>query len=888
MNTINSSHENTPTDLAIETKEWLESLDYVYQNSGSERVIKLLKELQIHAHSKGVQQQLNIDSPYINTIHHSKQPPYPGDRDIERVIRSYVRWNAMAMVVKANKDSNLGGHISTYASSATLLEIGFNHFFRNASANYGGDLVYFQGHASPGIYARAYLEGRIDEQHLLHFRQELQPGGGLSSYPHPRLMPNFWQFPTVSMGLGPIMGIYQARFMKYLENRGLKPKNGGKVWVFVGDGETDEPETLGAINLAAREKLDNLVFIINCNLQRLDGPVRGNGKIIQELARLFHGSGWNVLKVIWGSLWDSLLEQDPHNILLRRMEEAVDGDFQKYSVEGGDYIRDHFFGRSEELLNMVKHLSDYQLKKLDRGGHDPEKVFAAYEKAASHTGSPSVILAKTVKGYGMGESGEGKNISHQQKKLNEEELRHFRTRFSIPISDEEINNIPFCRFQENSREMIYLQKHREKLGGYLPERNTKFPPITINSELFDEFMKGTEGRELSTTMVFVRILSKLLKDTNIGKLIVPIVPDEARTFGMEALFRQTGIYASTGQLYEPVDRDSLLYYKESINGQILEEGINEAGSMSSFIAAGTAYSNFGIPMIPFFIYYSMFGFQRIGDLAWVAGDIMAKGFMLGATAGRTTLNGEGLQHQDGHSHVLASTNPACVCYDPAYSYELAVIIKDGLKRMYVNDEKVFYYLTLENENYAMPPMPKGSEEGILKGVYKLSPSKASGEKAHIMASASILTAAFKTRELLEEEYGISIDIWSVTSFVELRRDGIETDRLNLLNSDKPSKVPYITQAFSKEQGVVVGVSDYMRTLSDGISRWMPLPYTVLGTDGFGLSEKRELLRDHFEIDEKFIGLAILSSLQEQNKIDKTVIKSFLKKMKISKNKPSPF
>ncbi len=714
---MSNQYKRDPQIEEIETREWLYSLDYVLEHGGPERVVELLQQLQVRAHKAGVQIPFSANTPYINTIPREKQPPFPGDREIERRIKSLIRWNAMAMVVKANKEENgIGGHISTYASVATLFEIGFNHFFRGKGDGYEGDQIYFQGHASPGIYARAYLEGRITKEQLINFRRELKPGGGLSSYPHPWLMPNFWEFPTVSMGLGPIMAIYQARFNRYLEDRGLK-KPGGKVWAFLGDGETDEPEALGAITLASREKLDNLIFVINCNLQRLDGPVRGNGKIIQELEAIFRGAGWNVIKVIWGSDWDPLLDMDKDGKLVKRMGEVVDGEYQKYSVEGGAYIRKNFFGKDPDLLKMVEKMSDEQLRKMKRGGHDPEKVYAAFKAAVDHVGQPTVILAKTIKGYGLGEAGEGKNITHQQKKLNEEEMKEFRSRFGIPISDEQIANDPFYKPDEDSDEIKYLKARRAELGGFVPSRKTDVRPIKTPPEaIFEEFYKGTEGREVSSTMVFVRILAKLLKDKEIGKLIVPIVPDEARTFGMEALFRQVGIYSHAGQLYEPVDADSLLYYKEAKDGQILEEGITEAGSMSSFIAAGTAYLTHGINMIPFFIYYSMFGLQRVGDLVWAAGDIGAKGFLIGGTAGRTTLAGEGLQHQDGNSHILAYPVPNLVAYDPAYAYELAVIIRDGIKRMYEDQENIFYYITVMNVNYPMTEMPKGKDvkEGIIK------------------------------------------------------------------------------------------------------------------------------------------------------------------------------
>ena len=715
MNEINKDLEIRE----LETKEWLYSLDYVLEHGGPERVTELLQQLQIRAHKAGVKIPFTANTPYINTIPKEKQPPFPGNREIERRIKSIIRWNAMAMVVRANmQESGIGGHISTYASAATLYEIGFNHFFRGKGEDYDGDQIYFQGHASPGIYARAFLEGRLTIEQLENFRRELKPNRGLSSYPHPWLMPNFWEFPTVSMGLGPIMAIYQARFNRYLEDRGLK-KPGGRVWAFLGDGETDEPETLGAITLASREKLDNLIFVINCNLQRLDGPVRGNGKIIQELEAAFRGAGWNVIKVIWGTDWDTLLDKDKDGKLVKRMSEVVDGDYQKYSVESGEYIRNHFFGKDPDLLKMVEKMTDEQLQKMKRGGHDPEKVYAAYKAAVEHVGQPTVILAKTIKGYGLGESGEGKNITHQQKKLNEEEMKEFRSRFGIPISDEDVASAPFYKPSDDSAEIKYLLERRKELGGFVPSRKSNVRPIkTPPEEIFEEFYKGTEGREVSTTMVFVRILAKLLKDKEIGKFIVPIVPDEARTFGMESLFRQVGIYSHVGQLYEPVDKDSLLYYKEAKNGQILEEGITEAGSVSSFIAAGTAYATHGINMIPFFIYYSMFGMQRIGDFVWAAGDMRAKGFLIGGTAGRTTLNGEGLQHQDGHSHLLAYSVPNLITYDPAFAYELAVIIRDGIKRMYEDQEDIFYYITVMNENYPMPEMPKNVKEGIVKGMYK--------------------------------------------------------------------------------------------------------------------------------------------------------------------------
>ncbi len=876
--------------LEQEIKEWLYSLDYVLEHGGPERVTEILQQLQIRAHKAGVKIPFTANTPYINTIPREKQPPFPGNREIERRIKSIIRWNAMAMVVKANKqESGIGGHISTYASAATLYEIGFNHFFHGKGEDYDGDQIYFQGHASPGIYARAFLEGRLTIEQLENFRRELKPNGGLSSYPHPWLMSNFWEFPTVSMGLGPIMAIYQARFNRYLEDRGLK-KPGGRVWAFLGDGETDEPETLGAITLASREKLDNLIFVINCNLQRLDGPVRGNGKIIQELEAAFRGAGWNVIKVIWGTDWDPLLDKDVDGKLVKRMSEVVDGEYQKYSVESGEYIRDHFFGKDPDVLKMVEKMTDEQLQKMKRGGHDPEKVFAAFKTAVTHVGQPTVILAKTIKGYGLGESGEGKNITHQQKKLNEDEMKEFRSRFGIPISDDDIANAPFFKPSDDSSEMQYLLTRRKELGGFVPSRKGDVRPIkTPPEEIFEEFYKGTEGREVSTTMVFVRILAKLLKDKEIGKYIVPIVPDEARTFGMESLFRQVGIYSHVGQLYEPVDRDSLLYYKEAKNGQILEEGITEAGSVSSFIAAGTAYATHGINMIPFFIYYSMFGMQRIGDFVWVAGDIRAKGFLVGGTAGRTTLNGEGLQHQDGHSHLLAYPVPNLVTYDPAFAYELAVIIRDGIKRMYEDKEDIFYYITVMNENYPMPEMPVGVKEGIVKGMYKFKTSdkKNLKMKAQLFGSGTIMNEVLKAAQMLEEEYKVAADVWSVTSYKELRREALEVERWNLLHPNETPKESYISKMLGKEDGVFVASSDYVKALPDSISKWFPRTLYSLGTDGFGRSESREALRDFFEVDAKHIVLAALNGLAKDGKLKPSDLDKAIKKLGINPKKKNP-
>ena len=876
---------------AIETKEWLESLDYVFYHSGPERVQELLKELQIYARKNGVQIPFTANTPYINSIPASKQPPFPGSREIERRIKSLIRWNAMAMVVRANKESSgIGGHISTYASAATLYEIGFNHFFKGKDEDGVGDMIYFQGHAAPGIYARAFLEGRITAEQLENFRRELKPGGGLSSYPHPWLMPNFWEFPTVSMGLGPITAIYQARFARYLEDRGLRNLDNRKVWAFLGDGETDEPETLGAISLAAREKLDNLIFVINCNLQRLDGPVRGNGNIIQELEANFRGNGWNVIKVIWGGDWDPFLEKDKTGALIRRMNEIIDGESQKYVVEDGGYVREHFWGKYPELKEMVKNLSDEQISKMRRGGHDPEKVYAAFKAAVEHKGQPTVILAKTIKGYGLGEAGEGKNITHQQKKLNEDELRLFRTRFGIPISDEEVVKAPFYKPSEDSAEIKYLKEKRKELGGSIPKRIVNPKPIkTPDEKLFEEFYEGSGDREVSSTMVFVRILSKLLEDKEIGDLIVPIVPDEARTFGMEALFRKVGIYSHVGQLYEPVDKASLLYYKEAKDGQILEEGITEAGSMSSFIAAGTSYATHGINTIPFFIYYSMFGFQRIGDLAWLAGDMRCKGFMLGGTSGRTTLAGEGLQHQDGHSHLLAYPIPNLKAYDPAFAYELAVIIRDGIKRMYEDQENIYYYITILNENYSMPPMPEGVKEGIIKGLYKFKASdkKDRKAKAQLLGSGSIMNEVLKAAEILEKDYDVSVDIWSATSYKELRLNAMEVERWNLLHPDEEQKVPYVAETLGKEEGVFVAASDYVQMLPDSLAKYLPKPIKTLGTYGYGRSEDRASLRDFFEVDAKHIVMATLSELVKDKKVKPATLKKAFKDLGINPDKKNP-
>jgi pyruvate dehydrogenase E1 component len=876
---------------AVETREWLDSLDYVLQSGGPAKVARLLRQLTLHAAENGVHLPFTANTPYINTITADAQQLMPGNPDVERRIKSLVRWNALAMVVRANKaEEGIGGHISTYASAATLYEVAFNHFFRGHSADGSGDIIFFQGHASPGIYARAYLEGRIDETHLENFRRELRPAGGLSSYPHPWLMPDFWEFPTVSMGLGPLMAIYQARFIRYLEDRGLKKPANQKVWAFLGDGETDEPEALGAITLPAREKLDNLIFVINCNLQRLDGPVRGNGQIIQELEAAFRGAGWNVIKVLWGREWDPLLAKDREGLLVKRMGEIVDGQYQKYAVESGAYVREHFWGADPRLLDMVKHLTDDQLKKLSLGGHDPIKVYNAYQAAMEHKGAPTVILARTIKGYGLGEAGEGKNITHQQKKMNDEELRAFRTRFGIPISDADVSKAPFYRPPEDSPEITYLKERRLALGGFVPTRQNKSQPLAaVPSELFEEFFAGTEGRKASTTMVFVRMLSKLLRDKDLGQLVVPIVPDEARTFGMEALFRQVGIYSHAGQTYEPVDMDTLLYYKEASNGQILEEGITEAGSMSSFIAAGTSYATHGVNTIPFFIYYSMFGFQRIGDLIWAAGDSRARGFLLGGTAGRTTLAGEGLQHQDGHSHLLAYPVPNVVAYDPAFAYEIAVIIEDGIRRMYVDQESIFYYLTVMNEQYEMPVMPDGSREGILKGVYRFRATSRPDAKARaqLFGSGAILPQVVHAQEVLESEFGVGADVWSVTSYSELYREGHAAERWNLLHPGETPRVPYVTKMLKDAPGVFVAASDYVKVLPDSIDRWLPRPLVTLGTDGYGRSESRAALRDFFEVDHRYIAVGALAALAREGIIDAKVVREAIAKYGINPEKKNP-
>jgi pyruvate dehydrogenase E1 component len=875
----------------LEEQEWLESLDDVIRRGGEARVRDLLRALQRRAAEFGISLPYSANTPYLNTIARADQPRFPGQREIERRIKSIIRWNAMAMVVRANREEGgIGGHISTFASAATLYEVGFNHFFRGRDHEAGPDQVFFQGHASPGIYARAFLEGRLSQEQLENFRRELRPGGGLPSYPHPRALSDFWEFPTVSMGLGPIMAIYQARFNRYLEDRGLVERT-GRVWAFIGDGETDEPESLGAITLASRERLDNLVFVINCNLQRLDGPVRGNGKIIQELEATFRGAGWNVLKVIWGDAWDPLLARDEDGLLAKRMEELVDGDFQNYSVKPGSYIREHFFGAHPELRAMVEHLTDEELHKLRRGGHDPEKVYAAYKAAVEHEGAPTVILAKTVKGYGLGEAGEGKNITHQQKKMNNEELREFRSRFGIPISDEDVGAAPFYRPAEDSPEMRYLRERRMQLGGFIPARAAEAPPIEAPpAALFEEFHAGSEEREASTTMVMVRLLAKLLKDKSVGRLIVPIVPDEARTFGMESLFRQVGIYSHVGQRYEPVDKETLLYYKEAKDGQILEEGITEAGSMSSFIAAGTAYATHGVSTIPLFMFYSMFGFQRVGDLVWAAGDMRCRGFLVGATAGRTTLAGEGLQHQDGHSHVLAYTHPHVVSYDPAFAYELAVIVQDGLRRMFVEQEDVCFYLTVANETYAMPPMPQGAQEGILRGAYPFRTvgDAASARAIKLLGSGAILNQVLEAQRLLHDDYGIASEAWSVTSYQQLFREAVAVARWNRLHPQEPARVAHVTRCFGGDDAwLVVAASDYLKALPYSLRDWIRGDFVGLGTDGFGRSESRSDLRDYFEVDARHIAWAVLESRVRRGGAGPELLERAMRELEIDPEKTAP-
>ena len=871
-----------------ETREWLEALDSVMGEEGVERAHYLLEQLIAKARKSGAYLPYSANTAYLNTIPPAREERAPGDAGMEWRIRSLIRWNALAMVVRANRaNAELGGHIASFASSATLYDVGFNHFFRAPTEAQGGDLVFIQGHSAPGIYARAYLYGQITEAQMNNFRQEAA-GDGLSSYPHPWLMPDFWQFPTVSMGLGPLMAIYQARFMRYLEHRGLIPPNDRKIWAFMGDGEMDEPESLGSIGLAAREKLDNLIFVVNCNLQRLDGPVRGNGKIIQELEADFRGAGWNVIKVIWGSYWDPLITRDTEGKLLKVMEETVDGEYQAYKANDGAYVREKFFGKHPELKALVANLSDEDIWRLNRGGHDPHKVYAAYAAAVKHQGQPTVILAKTVKGYGMGEAGEGQNITHQQKKMGEEALKAFRERFNIPVSNEEVANAAFYKPPADSPELAYMRERREQLGGFLlrpapPAAQRAVPAVGIHEKL----LAGTGEREISTTMAFVRLLSTLVKDASIGKYIVPIVPDEARTFGMEGMFRQLGIYSSAGQLYEPVDSNQVMYYREDKQGQILEEGINEAGAFSSWMAAATAYKHHGVQMIPFYIYYSMFGFQRVGDLAWAAGDMRARGFLLGGTAGRTTLAGEGLQHQDGHSHLLSSTIPNCVSYDPAYAYELAVIIHAGLKRMCEDNEDVYYYITVMNENYAHPPLPEGATEGLLKGLYRLREGAPGRLRARLLGSGAILREVLAAGELLEADFGVGAEVWSATSFNELRRDGLAVERWNRLHPEAPPRQSYVEQCLPAGAGPVVAATDYMKTYADQIRAFVPDRYTALGTDGYGRSDTRARLRRFFEVDRQHIAVAALKALADEGAIPPAQVVAAMKQYDINPDQPDP-
>ncbi len=884
--------ENIGQEWQQELEEWITSLEEFIDDQGDEKAVTLIHELRSFAQRKGVKLAGEaLNSPYINTINAKDQPAYPGDTVIEKKIENINRWNAMAMVLQAyDGGEGLGGHIATYASAASMYEVGQNHIFRKKSEDYGGDLVSFQPHAAPGIYARAFLEGRLTEQHLKNFRRELQKEGGLPSYPHPRRMPDFWEIPSASMGLIGVSAIYQARFQKYLENRGLKPKKGGMVWAFVGDGEMDEPETLGTLNIAAREQLDNFVLVVNCNLQRLDGPVRGNGKIIQELERSFIGAGWNVTKVIWGSEWDALLARDKDGILVDRMERALDGDYQLYSVLPGDKVREHWVEGSPELEKLMQSLSDEEIRTIRRGGHDYKKIFASFKKAVKPNGKPSVILMKTLKGYGMGSSGEGKNTTHQKKNLNREERIEAAKRFGIPLNEEEAAKAKFFKPIDNSPEMQYLRKQRETLGGYLPERKDESKPIvTPDDTLFEEFYLGTEDREVSTTMVLVRIISKLLRNETVKDYIVPIIPDEARTFGMDGLFRHAGIYQPKGQLYEPVDTGSISYYRESTDGQILQEGICEAGALASFMAAGSAYSLHSLPMIPFYIFYSIFGFQRVGDMIWACGDMMVKGFLIGGTSGRTTLNGEGVQHQDGHSHVLSSIVPNMKSYDPTFAFELAVIVKDGIYRMYEKQEKIFYYITVTNENYAMPVMPEGVNEGIIKGMYRYQKSSkkiTKGRKAHLMGSGSIMLQVIEAKALLED-MGISTDIWSVTSYTELQRDALAVERERMLDTSNKKTKNYLESLLAKETGVFVSASDYVKQLGMGISKWIPGNYHVLGTDGYGLSEGRNDLRNHFEISAKYIALSALQLLQQDGAVTLKEVKGFIKMHKIDTKKVNP-
>jgi pyruvate dehydrogenase E1 component len=872
----------------VETGEWLESIDSVLTQHGPGRAHFLLNRMIDFARRSGAYLPYSPNTAYLNTISPGRQPEYPGDRSLERRIEACIRWNAMAMVVRANRESTeYGGHLASYASSATMYEVGFNHFWRGGTGDQPGDMVFIQGHSSPGIYARAFLEGRLTEEQLSRFRREVG-GGGLSSYPHPWLMPDFWQFPTVSMGLGPMMAIYQARFMRYMEHRGMIENGDRKIWAFLGDGEMDEPESMGAITMPVREGLDNLVFVVNCNLQRLDGPVRGNGKIIQELEAAFGGAGWNVIKVIWGSRWDPLLAEDRDGKLRQLMEETVDGEYQVYKARDGAYVRDKFFGKHPETAEMVANMSDEQVWRLNRGGHDHRKIYAAYDAAMKNTGQPTVILAKTVKGFGLGEAGEGQNIAHQQKKMDVDALRAFRDRFNIPIEDKDLDDVPFYKPPADSAVLEYLQDRRNMLGGFVPSRRPMGPPLTVPPlEVFKTQLDGTGEREISTTMAFVRMLTALTRDKQIGKHIVPIVPDEARTFGMEGMFRQVGIYASKGQLYEPEDAGELMYYREDKSGQILEEGINEAGATCSWIAAATSYSNHNVQMVPFYIYYSMFGFQRIGDFVWAAGDMQARGFLIGGTAGRTTLAGEGLQHQDGHSLVAASTVPNCRSYDPTFAYELAVIVQDGLRRMIGEQENIFYYVTCMNENYAHPAMPAGVEDGILKGMYLFDVDQQGKIRVQLMGSGTILREVIAAAELLRKDFRIRVDVWSVTSFNELRRNGLEVERWNQLHPEQEPRQCYVEQALAGRPGPYVAATDYMKIVPDQIQRWVPGTFISLGTDGFGRSDARNALREHFEVDRHYIAVTALKALADDGAIDQKTVAQAIDKYGIDPDRPDP-
>jgi pyruvate dehydrogenase E1 component len=884
-----TQQQNQMQDLdAQETQEWLDALDAVIRAEGPERAHYLLERLVDQARRSGAFLPYSANTAYVNTVPPHLEPEYPGDGDLEHRIRSYIRWNAMTMVVKANRISaELGGHIATFASAATLYDVGFNHFWRAPSHEHGGDLLYVQGHSSPGMYARAYLEGRLTEEQLDHFRREVD-GKGLSSYPHPWLMPDFWQFPTVSMGLGPIMSIYQARFMKYLQDRGMANTRDRRVWCFMGDGEVDEPESLGAITLGSRERLDNLTFVVNCNLQRLDGPVRGNGKIIQELEAIFRGAGWNVVKVLWGSYWDPLLARDTKGLLQQRMMEAVDGDYQNYKSKDGAYVREHFFGKYPELKAMVAKMTDEDIWRLNRGGHDPYKVYAAYKAAVEYTDGPTVILAHTVKGYGMGAAGEGQMRTHSQKKMDVDDMKAFRDRFNIPLTDEQVENGEYIKPDDDAPEMQYMHARRKALGGFLPVRKHSAAPLaTPELSVFEGMLESSGERELSTTMAFVRMITLLARDKKVGRHVVPIVPDEARTFGMEGMFRQLGIYSSVGQLYQPQDRDQVMYYKEDKQGQILEEGITEAGSTCSWLAAATAYSTHGVNMIPFYIFYSMFGFQRVGDLIWAAGDMQARGFLIGATAGRTTLAGEGLQHQDGHSLMMAANVPNCISYDPTFAYELAVIVHDGLRRMYAEQQSVFYYITTMNENYTQPALPEGVEEGIIKGMYLLQKGGRKKLRVQLMGSGTILQEVIAAAELLRKDFGVESDIWSATSFTELAREGRDCDRHNMLNPDAKPREAYVTRCLKDRQGPVVAATDYVKGYADQIRAWVPGRYAVLGTDGFGRSDLREALRRHFEVDRHFVAMAALKALADEGTIPRSKVADAIRKYKVDVSRPNP-